>query len=80
VSFQDINEVDVIAVYGGGSILMKPYLASKLEALCTEREIKLLYAPEKYATILNAAGLDIFVRGNIFKALKKSEKTGDANG
>ena len=40
------NEVDVIAVYGG-SILMKPYLASKLKALCTEREIKLLYAPEK---------------------------------
>jgi plasmid segregation protein ParM len=74
------NEVDVIAVYGGGSILMRQFLFSRLDALCNEREIKLLYVPESYATLLNAIGLDIFARGGIFKALKKSVMNGDANG
>lgn len=65
------NEVDIIAVYGGSSILMRPMLFEKLKALCDEREIKLFYVPAKYAVTLNAIGLDQFVRGNIYKALKE---------
>ncbi|MBM7567832.1 ParM/StbA family protein [Paenibacillus sacheonensis] len=64
------NEIDLICVYGGGSILMRTVLYPNLKALCDEREIKLLYIPADYAVELNAAGLDAFVRGKIFDALK----------
>ncbi|MFC4779142.1 hypothetical protein ACFO9Q_20305 [Paenibacillus sp. GCM10023252] len=64
------NEIDVICVYGGGSILMRSMLAPQLKELCEEREIKLLYIPAEYAVQLNAMGLDAFVRGKIYEALK----------
>ncbi|MFD0714805.1 hypothetical protein [Paenibacillus sp. GCM10027626] len=64
------NEIDVICVYGGGSIIMEPILNPLLKELCDEREIKLFYVPELYAVQLNAMGLDAFVRGKIFEALK----------
>ncbi|MDP5276111.1 ParM/StbA family protein [Chengkuizengella axinellae] len=68
-------EVDFICVYGGGSILMKEYLHPKLKELCEDYQIKLFYVPSEYAITLNAEGLDIFVNGNIFKALKEKAKT-----
>lgn len=64
------NEIDVICVYGGGSILMRTALYPLLKELCDEREIKLLYIPSDYAVELNATGLDAFVRGKIYEALK----------
>ena len=64
------NEIDVICVYGGGSVLMKPILQPMLTELCEEREIKLLYIPAEHAVTMNAEGLDAFVRGKIFEALK----------
>jgi len=64
------NEIDLICVYGGGSILMRSVLYPHLKELCDEREIKLLYIPAEYAVELNATGLDAFVRGKIFSALK----------
>jgi len=64
------NEIDVICVYGGGSIIMRSILYPMLKELCDEREMKLLYIPEEYAVILNAMGLDAFVHGKIYEALK----------
>ncbi|MBP3966640.1 ParM/StbA family protein [Paenibacillus lignilyticus] len=64
------NEIDLICVYGGGSILMRTVLYPYLKEACDEREIKLLYMPADYAVELNAAGLDAFVRGKIYEALK----------
>ncbi|ANE46558.1 hypothetical protein SY83_10025 [Paenibacillus swuensis] len=64
------NEIDLICVYGGGSILMRSMLYPQLEELCVEREIQLLYIPADYAVQLNALGLDSFVRGKIYEALK----------
>lgn len=64
------NEIDVICVYGGGSILMRSLLYPALEELCSEREMKLLYVPTREAVQLNAMGLDAFVRGKIYEALK----------
>ncbi|WNQ11367.1 ParM/StbA family protein [Paenibacillus aurantius] len=64
------NEIDVICVYGGGSILMRSILYPLLKELCDEREMKLLYVPSDYAVRLNAMGLDAFVRGKIYEALK----------
>ncbi|WP_240941610.1 ParM/StbA family protein [Paenibacillus sp. HB172176] len=64
------NEIDLICVYGGGSILMRSVLYPLLKTICDEREIQLLYIPDDYAVKLNALGLDAFVRGKIYDALK----------
>jgi len=64
------NEIDVICVYGGGSIIMESILNPLLKELCDEREMKLFYVPEQYAVKLNAMGLDAFVRGKIYEVLK----------
>jgi plasmid segregation protein ParM len=64
------NEIDLICVYGGGSILMRSLLYPRLEELCVEREMQLLYVPSAYAVQMNAMGLDAFVRGKIYEALK----------
>jgi plasmid segregation protein ParM len=64
------NEIDLICVYGGGSILMRSLLYPRLEEICEEREIRLLYIPAEYAVQMNALGLDCFVRGKIYEALK----------
>lgn len=68
------NEIDIICVYGGGSILMRSILYPMLKELCDEREIMLLYIPAKYAVTMNAEGLDAFVRGKIYEALKAKAK------
>lgn len=65
------NLVDVIVVYGGGSILMKDFLNPELEQIAERLDIQLLYVPEKYAVTMNAEGLDLFARGKIFTALKE---------
>jgi plasmid segregation protein ParM len=64
------NEIDLVCVYGGGSILMRSILYPQLKELCAEREMQLLYIPAEYAVQLNAMGLDAFVRGKIYEALK----------
>ncbi|MBP1991562.1 ParM/StbA family protein [Paenibacillus eucommiae] len=70
------NEIDIICVYGGGSILMRSVLYPMLKELSDEREIKLLYIPAQYAVTMNAQGMDAFVRGKIYEALKnKAKKT-----
>lgn len=66
------NEIDILAVYGGGSILMRNYLEKKLIEIAAQNRFRLLYVPEKYAVTLNAEGLDFFVRSDIYKALKKA--------
>lgn len=68
------NEIDIICVYGGGSILMRSILYPMLKELCDEREIQLLYIPAQYAVTMNAQGLDAFVRGKIYDALKSKAK------
>lgn len=65
------NLIDVIVVYGGGSILMRDILEPELAKLGERLDIKLLYVPEQFAVTMNAEGLDLFVRGKIFSALKE---------
>lgn len=64
------NEVDIICIHGGGSILMKPTLYNKLMNLCKITDIKMFYVPEKFAVILEAEGLYEFVNCDIFNSLK----------
>lgn len=65
------NEVDIILVYGGGSILMRKYLEPKLKKICDRAEIKLLYIDEKYAVVLECIGLSNFVNSKMWEAIKK---------
>ncbi|MGF7534928.1 ParM/StbA family protein [Bacillus mexicanus] len=65
------NELDIIVVYGGGSVLMKPHLYPKLVELCSDREIELLYIPEKFATTLYIEGLNNMLTNGVFEKIKK---------
>lgn len=68
------NEVDAVLVYGGGSILMNPYMYDPLKMELKERnDIKLLWVPAEYATTMNANGLQEFISGKAFETLKKNE-------
>lgn len=73
------NEIDILAVYGGGSILMRQYLEQKLLELAERNRFKLLYVPAHYAVTLNAEGLDFFVRSDIYTTLKGSAVVGAKN-
>lgn len=64
------NEIDIVAIYGGGSIPMKEILFQKVKAICDRAHIKLFYVPAKYAVTLESRGMYEFVTGPIFKALK----------
>lgn len=64
------NEIDIIAAYGGGSILMKESIFGKLKNIADHSRIQLFYVPAKYAVTLNAEGLDWFVRSDLYKLLK----------
>ncbi len=66
------NDIDIIVVYGGGSILMKNKLFPKLKELADSTRIQLLYIPSEYAITLNAEGLDYFVKSPIYIALKEA--------
>lgn len=68
------NEVDVICVYGGGSILMKEQLYPLLKKLCDKSEInaELLWIPAKYAPLMNVEGLNVFMN-TVFPELKAKE-------
>lgn len=56
-------QVDVIVVYGGGSILLRDVLYNKLKDYYkneTLKKIEVLWVPEQYAVEMNAKGLEIY--------------------
>lgn len=65
------NALDMVVVYGGGSILMKESLYPYLKAICDARKVKLLYIPEKYANTLYVEGLQLWADNLLEKAKKK---------
>lgn len=65
------NEIDIICVYGGGSILMRKHLEKKLERICKTAKIHLFYVSEKDAVSLEAKGLYSFATSNLFSQVKK---------
>lgn len=69
------NEIDIIAVYGGGSILMRDSLEPKLEKICNTGKIILFYVDKKHAVTLESKGLDAFTKSKIFEQVKKIEKS-----
>lgn len=71
------NEIDVVCVYGGGSILMRPMIEERLQAFCSagDKGIKVLYIPDDKAVMLEAVGLNDFVHSKLFDKLKEFSKT-----
>lgn len=68
------NEIDIITVYGGGSILMRDVLEPKLRNICKTAKINLFYVDEKDAVSLEAMGLYSFTTSKIFAQVKKVNK------
>lgn len=65
------NEVDMILVYGGGSILMRNTLEKKLEDICNRAKINLLYLDKPFAITIECKGLYAFTNSKIFEVIKK---------
>ena len=66
------NEIDMILVYGGGSILMRKHLEKKLEEVARKIRAKLLYIEEKDAVMLEANGLYNFVNSALYEKIKET--------
>lgn len=64
------NDVDILCIYGGGSILMKKHLKSKLKSICDKANITLFYVPVEFAVTLESEGMYEFTRSKLFKAIK----------
>ena len=62
-------KVDIVLVYGGGSILMKEYLVDEIKGFLDKHKIELLFVPEDIAVTIEALGLYEFTQGDIFKRL-----------
>ena len=65
------NEVDIICVYGGGSILMREALEKKLNKIADRAKIKLFYVQKEYAVDLECRGLYSFVTSSLFEKVKE---------
>ncbi|PFY98760.1 hypothetical protein COL60_29945 [Bacillus pseudomycoides] len=58
---QDLKyDVDVVVVYGGGSIQLKENLFEDLKEICDSKKIKILWIKPKYATEMNVQGMTVF--------------------
>lgn len=68
------NDVDIICVNGGGSILMKEYLYNELIEFGNATNIKLFYVPEEFAVKIEALGMYAFTNSKIFEMLKNKYK------
>ena len=55
------SDVDVIAVYGGGSIQFKSELYEDLKEFCADVKCKLLWVPEDYAVDMNVQGMKVLM-------------------
>lgn len=55
------NEVDLIVVYGGGSIALKDSLYPLLEDLGEKLGKEILWVPEEYAPLMNVEGLQVLL-------------------
>lgn len=72
------NEIDLILVYGGGSILSKDQMYPLLKEEAQERlgeDMKVMWVPVTTATLMNVKGLNELLNSKMFEQLKKMQKT-----
>ena len=68
------NNISVVCVYGGGSIMMRKALETSLQDFCDRARIKLLYIDAEDAVMLKAVGLNEFVHSDLFQKIKQATK------
>lgn len=66
------NDIDVVCIYGGGSILMRAALEEKFKKFCDRADIKLLYFDKEVCVTLESLGLNVLVNSKLFKTLKQN--------
>ena len=66
------NDIDVVCVYGGGSILMRSALEEKFKKFCDRADIRLLYFDNEDCVTLESLGLNVLVNSKLFKTLKQN--------
>ena len=66
------NDIDVIMIHGGGSILMKDYLLDKYYDFGEKTEIQIFYVNEEFAVVLEVLGMYAFLKSPIYKNLKNA--------
>lgn len=67
------NEIDIITVYGGGSILMRDVLEPALKKFADSIGKEIIWVPEQYASLMNVEGLQILAE-NLRDKLKAVSK------
>lgn len=75
------NDLDLVLIYGGGSIPLKDHLEPIFKEECDKREIPLLYIPKEFASTLYVEGLYFLLNSQLFGSSKKgtvSKKKKDA--
>jgi plasmid segregation protein ParM len=55
------NEIDIVCVYGGGSIVLREYLEPLLTELCKNLQKDLIWIPKEYAPLMNVKGLKVML-------------------
>jgi plasmid segregation protein ParM len=68
------NEVDVLFVYGGGSIPLRKHVEELLSETAKQAAVDVVYCPPEYAVELNVRGLYTFTQSPIFAELKKKAR------
>lgn len=61
------SEPEIIAVYGGGSIVFKEEMYEELKGFAHEQGAKILWIPKEFAVDMNVRGLDILSRDILFE-------------
>lgn len=68
------GNVDIIAVYGGGSVQFKRELHDELKEFAEEVKCKLLWIPENYAVDANVNGMMVLMEEVFAKQVEKETK------
>lgn len=66
------HDYKCMVIYGGGSIELKDVMYGELKAFCDSVRVQLLWIDKKYATEMNAKGLEIFTNVMLPKFKEKA--------
>lgn len=70
VVLENKNNIDLILIYGGGSILTKKYMSNALKKLEKVTSIKSFIIDKENALIIEVKGMNAFLNSNLFKNKK----------
>lgn len=65
------GDIDLVCIYGGGSILMRKYLEKNLQQIFEESKTCVFYIDEEFAVDIEARGLYAFLKTPIYEWAKK---------